>query len=81
MDLIISIAGPLIVGVFLFVLRSMHNRLGSVEDTQKQYMPKHEVRELIEDKIGGIREDITEIKNKIDKLFEYYINDHQSRNK
>lgn len=76
LESILSISASVILGILLFVLRSIHQRLGSVEDATKRFMPKHEVRELIEDKIGGIREDITEIKDKINRLFEIYIDDH-----
>lgn len=81
LEVIIGITTPLLVGILLFVLRSMHQRISDTEVEAKHFMPKGEVRELIEDKIGGLRIDIAEVKEKIDQLFELYIHDHQSRKK
>lgn len=81
LEIILGVVTPLLVGVLLFVLRGVHKRVEDMEEDAKHFMPKAEVRELIEDKIGGIRSDIAEIKEKMDKLFEFYIYDHQSRKK
>lgn len=75
MDLFIALGAPLIVGVILLLLKSLHSRISVIE--HKDYMAKDDIRELIEDKVGGIREDVKEIRTKVDKLFDLYISDHK----
>lgn len=79
MELILAIAAPIIAGIFLFVLRSIHARLVKLEEQDKQYLSKADIRELINDKVDDIRADVREIKDKLEKLFYLYLEDHSNR--
>lgn len=74
MDLFVALGAPILAGIVLFLVKHLHARLLRLENT---HMPKDDIRTLIEDKIGGLRGDIKEIKDKIEKLFDLYLNDHK----
>ena len=74
MDMSIAVGAPILVGVVLFLVRHLHARLLHLE---KSHMPKEDVRILIEDKIGGLRNDLRDIKEKINKIFDLYLSDHR----
>lgn len=58
-------------GSFLIVqYKSINQRIRFLEES---YLSKRDVRQLIEDKIGGIHSDLRDIKAKIDKLFDLYL--------
>lgn len=76
MEITIGIVVALMVGILMLFIRSMSARM---TDMEKNYMNKRDIRELIEDKVGGIRDDVIEIKERINDLFELYMRDHTPR--
>ena len=74
MDMFLAIGAPILTGIVLFLIKHIHVRMLRIEST---HMPKEDIRTLIEDKMGGIRSDIKDIKNKIEKLFDLYIAEHK----
>lgn len=77
MDIILTLAGAglsLLNGLLIFLVKNIYHRLSTLESS---HFTKLEVRQLIDDKIGGLHSDIQDIKNKIDKLFDLYIEQHK----
>jgi len=70
----IAVGAPFLVGLVLFLIKHIHARLLHLE---KSHMPKEDIRILIEDKIGGLKVDLRDIKEKINKIFDLYLNDHR----
>lgn len=69
--LIIIAAGlSLIGGLLTLIIKSLSHRVRHLEETT---MPKQEVRQLVDDKIGGIHLDIQELKAKVEKLYDLLI--------
>lgn len=66
----IAAMGAVTTGLFLLLVKNISQRVQSLEET---YYTKTEIRQIIADKVGGIHEDLQEIKIKIDKLFDLYI--------
>lgn len=62
--------------LFMHTLKQISTRLRYLEES---YLSKKEVRQLVDDKIGGIHSDLRDIKAKIDKLFDLYIDNRLNR--
>lgn len=82
MDLmyIITITGPLVLGAFGFMARKFITKVDNLEADLSKKPSEAEVRRLIEDKaavvysqIGDIRADISEIKDKLDRVLLDYV--------
>lgn len=69
---ILSIIATITSGLLGYIIKNQNQRLRFLE---VHFMPKQDIRQLIEDKIGGIHSDLKDIKAKIDKLFDIYINE------
>lgn len=67
---IVAVGYTLAGGILMFVLKQMNAKIRILEENC--YSEKN-VRQLIDDKIGGIHQDLRDIKTKIDKLFDLYI--------
>lgn len=74
---LIGAAVSFIGSLFLYLLKTVNQRLRSLEESS---FSKKEVRQLVDDKIGGIHSDLQDIKAKIDKLFDIYIENRLGRN-
>ncbi len=59
---------PIIIGIGSWVMRSMIQRLEEVERKVSIKTDENYVRQLLTDKIDPIREDIHELKAKLDKI-------------
>ncbi len=70
MEVLIGSIASLVVMILMFLLRSINSRITELE---RHTMHKREIRELIEDKIGGIREDVSEIKQRINELLDLMV--------
>ncbi len=70
--IIVSAGASLLSGLVIYLLKneSLNKRVRYLEENSYS---KQDVRLLIEDKMGTIRSDLEYIKEKIDKLFDYYI--------
>lgn len=66
--LVIYGALPSILGFGAFLVKSLLNRLDMVETAIQHKVDEPRVRELLADKVDPIREDIQELKVKLDKI-------------
>lgn len=64
----------LIISPIVFIGRTMIKRIDNLEEAQKSYTTKEEVRLIVADKIEPIREDLSEIKTRIDKIMDHLVN-------
>lgn len=71
---VISTVASVVGSLFVFMIKNLSQRLRDLEENR---FSKSEVRQLIEDKIGGIHSDLRDIKTKVDKLFDLYIEQHR----
>lgn len=79
--LITYIVIPAIAGLILFIARStlidqiesLKMRLADLEIRMRNAVSEQQVRQVIEDKLEPVCEDIKEIKEKINKQFDLYV--------
>jgi hypothetical protein len=64
---------PVLAGMGAFIMKSLLSRLENVEQAVKANMTESEVRQLLDDKLDGIKSDIHEIKDAVKQLFEIYV--------
>lgn len=64
------IIGPIIVGIGTYVMRDFVSRIADLEHKMENKVTDAQVRQTMEDNIGPLREDMQEVKQKLDKLFE-----------
>lgn len=69
-ELLLSGILPLISGVIFFMLGNIYKKLNDHEERLRKAVSDQDVRILISDKIDPLKEDIHEIKQKLDKLIE-----------
>ena len=67
---VISAVVSLLAAAVTAIITNLNKRIRKVEEN---YSNKQDIRQLVEDKVGGIHEDLREIKSSIDKLFDLYI--------
>lgn len=67
---LVSVLGTGIVGILSFIIKNMN---AEIKHIKQNCYSERAVRQLIDDKIGGIHEDLKEIKDSINKLFNLYI--------
>ena len=69
-ELIVSSILPLVCGVMYFILGNIYKKLSDHELRLRSAITDRDVRLLVADKIDPLKEDIHEIKNKLDRLIE-----------
>lgn len=70
LEIFISSFIPIICGIFYFVMTDIYKRLGDQELRLRNAITDKDVRAIIADKIDPLKEDIHEIKQKLDRLIE-----------
>ena len=75
LTLLIYIAVPIIAGVVGMFIKSIQSDILVLQEKIQHMTTEPEVRQLLDDKITPIRDDIHEIKEKLDKIFDLYIAD------
>jgi septation ring formation regulator EzrA len=65
---------PLLSGLGSFLLKNMYDRIDMLEKRLRDTMTEQEVRQLLGDKIDPVQDNIKEIKEKIDKLYDFMMN-------
>ncbi len=71
-----AIAGgvvSLILGIGAFVMKTVHSRIDVLERELPHKLNEPAVRQIVSDKIDPIREDIHEIKAKLDRVMDILI--------
>lgn len=65
---------PGVLAVLAWVFKNSLSRIEYIERKLEKTMSEADVRQIIADKLDPIREDVQEIRKKIDKLFDLYVN-------
>ncbi len=80
LDLILKVAYigiPVIMGTIGFIVREHVSRIKKLERAVSEqavhFVTKEELRQALADKVEPIREDIQEIKSKLDKLYDFLL--------
>lgn len=75
---------PLILTMGSFIVKSLFNRLDSLESKMASTTTEAQVRQIVSDRYDPLAQDIRDIKeyqekldSKLDKLFDLYINTHK----
>lgn len=69
-----SILLPIITAIAGYFFKSLYERVERLEIKTSQFKTEEEIRQIINDKIDPIREDIKEIRTKLDQLLDLIIN-------
>lgn len=72
---VLSILSPIISGFVMYFIYSFNSRLTSLEDRIQSFVTDTEVRHILNDNLNPVREDIRDIRQKIDRLLEFYLNE------
>lgn len=64
---------PVVLGIGTFIMKSVFSRLDVLEKDIHNKVEEEKVRQLLADKIDPVREDIQELKNKLDRLMDFLI--------
>lgn len=72
-ELILTITIPALAGFFIFIIKHLYSRVADLDRRVRDSIGEQEVRRLIDDKINPIRDDIHDIKLKLDKLVDMYL--------
>lgn len=67
---------PLGAGLVMFLIKNIYAKLLDLDVRIRNAITEREVRQIVNDKIDPIRNDINDIRMKLDKLLDLYINDH-----
>ena len=62
---------PVILGTGAYAMRSVFQRLTSLEQTVQKKVEEDQVRQLLVDKIEPLREDVQDLKDKIDRIYDF----------
>jgi len=71
--LLIYIAAPTLLAIGGYMVQTVTSRLGKLEEDMSKKVSQEDVRQLVADKIDPIREDIHEVKTKLDKVMDILI--------
>jgi hypothetical protein len=71
--LVIYIVPSLVLGVGGFMIKSVLSRLDVVEKVLAEKVEEVDVRRLLADKIEPLSQDIHELNEKLDKIYDYLI--------
>ena len=66
----------LLSGLGTYLLRSQDNRIGNLEKRMLDMHTQAEVRDMMSDNLEPIKEDIKEIKERLNQLFTLVLNNH-----
>lgn len=72
-QLLTFIGIPALLGIGGFVMRSYVSRIDALEQVSKTKLDEPQIRQIIADKIDPIREDVQELKVKLDTIIELLI--------
>lgn len=69
---------PILVGLVGVYFRNLEARISKIEEQTQIFVTKAELRQALQDKIEPIREDISEIRDKLDKLYDFLLKQQKS---
>lgn len=64
----------IVIAPIVYIWKNIMSRLDNLEKQQVKIITKEEARELIDDKIDSMKEDMVEIKVRLDKIIDRLIN-------
>lgn len=64
---------PLVFGTIGYLFRTILSKIDSLDQKSQQFVTKQEVNQLINDKLEPIREDLTEIKQTLTRLYDFLL--------
>lgn len=71
-EIIISALLPLVFSVIFYLMSNIHSRLNDFDVRLRKSMSQEDVRLLLNDKLGPIKEDMERIEEKVDQLLSLY---------
>jgi hypothetical protein len=76
---LIGMISPIISGFVIYFVYAFSARIEKLEQQMRHYVSEEEVRNILNDNLNPLRDDIRDIKSKIDRLLELYINEQRHR--
>lgn len=76
METLITVASvvlPLFAGIIAYFVRNIMSRIEKLEQSLDTAVTEQQVRQILTDKIDPVKEDMSDIKDNIKKLFDLYI--------
>ncbi len=70
---ILSVLGPAVLGTVSYVYTKQDKRIDMLERLTNEKMSEEKTRQLLNDKLEPVREDLLEIKAKIDKITDHLL--------
>lgn len=70
MDIVLSIGIPTIIGLLGWLMKNAYERLVELEHRIDDAVSKTEMRQVLQDQIEPIKEDVQELKVKLDKIID-----------
>lgn len=68
------IIAPVIIGLGIWVMKSMvFNRLDKLEETVPKKVDEAKVRQILDDKLEGIKDDVCDIKQQLNIIYQLLI--------
>lgn len=77
-NILLYVILPGICGLVSFFIKSILNRITRIESILNTKVDEQEVRQLLADKVEPLREDVQELKVKLDKIIDILINTGKS---
>lgn len=68
---------PLVTASGSHIINGLFRRIAVLEDKMQHTTSEPQVRQLIQDKYDPLAQDIRDIKEKLDKLFDLYLQDNK----
>lgn len=79
LKILVYVLGPLLVGGIGFLIKSTLGRIDMLESEIVTKVSRAEMREAVEDRLLPLREDIHDLKDKVDKIYDFMINNQVSK--
>lgn len=73
-QIFLYIIAPIVFGLVGYIMKTMINRLDTLEFRMQETITEPEVRIILDDKLDPIHEDLKEIKHSLNQLYEVMLN-------
>jgi uncharacterized protein YoxC len=80
-NVVITTIISIVIGMGMYIMRTVTSRIDTLEQKMDNTVTKQEVRQLLDDKINPLKEDIKDIKYTIDKLLSIFIKGFNNHDK
>jgi len=72
-NIVVYSSASLILTMGTFIIRNVLLRIDSLEERMREAVTEQQVRQVLQDRYEPVLEDIKEIKEKLNKLFDLYV--------